>query len=113
MAITGVSGSGKSTLVHDVLFNAVAAEKGQVNGGPTAQVDEVEGADWLDEVVLVDQSPIGRTPRSNPVTYIKAFDAIRELFAAQPESQKHGFTSGNFSFNIPGGAAMYAKATAR
>jgi excinuclease ABC subunit A len=103
VAITGVSGSGKSTLVHDVLFNAVAAEKGQVSGGPRALVDEVDGVDWLDEVVLVDQSPIGRTPRSNPVTYIKAFDAIRELFAAQPESQKHGYTAGNFSFNIPGG----------
>ncbi len=103
VAITGVSGSGKSTLVHDVLFNAVAAEIGQVSGGPRALVDEVGGADWLDEVVLVDQSPIGRTPRSNPVTYIKAFDAIRELFAAQPESQKRGFAAGHFSFNIPGG----------
>ena len=103
VAITGVSGSGKSTLVHDVLFNAVAAEKGQTSGGARAQVDEVEGADWLDEVVLVDQSPIGRTPRSNPVTYIKAFDAIRELFAAQPESQKRGYAAGHFSFNIPGG----------
>ena len=103
VAITGVSGSGKSTLVHDVLFNAVAAEKGQTSGGARAQVDEVEGADWLDEVVLVDQSPIGRTPRSNPVTYIKAFDAIRELFAAQPESQRRGYTAGHFSFNIPGG----------
>jgi excinuclease ABC subunit A len=103
VAITGVSGSGKSTLVHDVLYNALAAEKGQVTGGPRAEVDEVEGADWIDEVVLVDQSPIGRTPRSNPVTYIKAFDAIRELFAAQAESQKHGYTAGHFSFNIPGG----------
>jgi excinuclease ABC subunit A len=103
VAVTGVSGSGKSTLVHDVLFNAVAAEKGQPSGGPRAAVDEMEGADWLDEVVLVDQSPIGRTPRSNPVTYIKAFDAIRELFAAQPESQKHGYAAGHFSFNIPGG----------
>jgi excinuclease ABC subunit A len=103
VAITGVSGSGKSTLVHDVLFNALAAEKGQVSGGPRAEVDEVDGADWIDEVVLVDQSPIGRTPRSNPVTYIKAFDAIRELFAAQAESQKRGFSAGHFSFNIPGG----------
>jgi excinuclease ABC subunit A len=103
VAITGVSGSGKSTLVHDVLYNALAAEKGQVTRGPRAEVDLVEGADWIDEVVLVDQSPIGRTPRSNPVTYIKAFDAIRELFAAQPESQKRGYTAGHFSFNIPGG----------
>ena len=103
VAITGVSGSGKSTLVHDVLYNAVAAEKGQVTGGPRAEVDEVEGAEWIDEVVLVDQSPIGRTPRSNPVTYIKAFDAIRELFASLPESKKRGYTSGHYSFNIPGG----------
>jgi len=103
VAISGVSGSGKSTLVHDVLYNALVAEKGQVTGGARAEVDEVEGADWIDEVVLVDQSPIGRTPRSNPVTYIKAFDAIRELFAALPESQKRGYAAGHFSFNIPGG----------
>ncbi len=103
VAITGVSGSGKSTLVHDVLYNALAAEKGQVSGGPRAEVDEMDGGDWIDEVVLVDQSPIGRTPRSNPVTYIKAFDAIRELFASQAESQKRGYTAGHFSFNIPGG----------
>jgi excinuclease ABC subunit A len=103
VAITGVSGSGKSTLVHDVLYNALAAEKGQVSGLPRAEVDEVDGADWIDEVVLVDQSPIGRTPRSNPVTYIKAFDTIREVFAAQAESKKRGFTAGHFSFNIPGG----------
>ncbi len=103
VAITGVSGSGKSTLVHDVLFNALAAEKGQVTGGPRAEVDCVEGAEWIDEVVLVDQSPIGRTPRSNPVTYIKAFDAIRELFASLAESKKRGYTAGHYSFNIPGG----------
>jgi len=103
VCITGVSGSGKSTLVHDVLYNVLSAEKGQVTGGPAAEADEVQGAEWIDEVVLVDQSPIGRTPRSNPVTYIKAFDAIRELFAALPESQKRGYSAGHFSFNIPGG----------
>jgi excinuclease ABC subunit A len=103
VCITGVSGSGKSTLVHDVLYNALAAEKGRVTGGPKAEVDRVVGAEWIDEVVLVDQSPIGRTPRSNPVTYIKAFDAIRELFAALPESKKRGYAAGQFSFNIPGG----------
>jgi excinuclease ABC subunit A len=103
VCITGVSGSGKSTLVHDVLYNALAAEKGQVTGGPQAQLDRIEGADWIDEVVLVDQSPIGRTPRSNPVTYIKAFDAIRELFASLAESEKRGYAAGHFSFNIPGG----------
>src|SRR5271157_687580 len=103
VCITGVSGSGKSTLVHDVLYNALAAEKRQVTGGPKAEVDRVLGADWIDEVLLVDQSPIGRTPRSNPVTYIKAFDAIRELFASLPESRKRGYAAGHFSFNIPGG----------
>ena len=103
VAITGVSGSGKSTLVHDVLYNALIAAKGQVTGGPKAEVDRVEGEELIDEVVLVDQSPIGRTPRSNPVTYIKAFDAIRELFASQAESQKRGYTAGHYSFNIPGG----------
>jgi len=103
VCITGVSGSGKSTLVHDVLYNALAAEKRQVTGGPQPELDRVEGAEWIDEVVLVDQSPIGRTPRSNPVTYIKAFDAIRELFASLAESAKRGYTAGHFSFNIPGG----------
>ncbi len=103
VAITGVSGSGKSTLVHNVLYNALTAAKGQVTGGPTAEVDRVEGEEWIDEVVLVDQSAIGRTPRSNPVTYIKAFDAIRELFASQAESQKRGYAAGHYSFNIPGG----------
>jgi ABC-type multidrug transport system ATPase subunit len=68
-----------------------------------AEVERVEGGEWIDEVVLVDQSPIGRTPRSNPVTYIKAFDGIRELFASLPESEKRGYTAGHFSFNIPGG----------
>lgn len=105
VAITGVSGSGKSTLLHDVLYRALCSAKKQTNG---VQPDapswrELEGADFIDEVVLVDQSPIGRTPRSNPVTYIKAFDGIRDLFASLPEAQKRGFTAGHFSFNIPGG----------
>ncbi len=103
VCITGVSGSGKSTLVHDVLYNALVAEKGQGTAGPAAEVERVEGAGAIDEVVLVDQSPIGRTPRSNPVTYIRAFDAIRELFASLPESHRRGYSAGHFSFNIPGG----------
>jgi excinuclease ABC subunit A len=115
VAITGVSGSGKSTLVHDVIYNTLAAQKRQPNGNSNggspqqtqsrldAPVEKLEGGEFIDEVVLVDQSPIGRTPRSNPVTYIKAFDAIRELFASLPEAQKHGYAAGHFSFNIPGG----------
>jgi excinuclease ABC subunit A len=105
VAITGVSGSGKSTLLHDVLYQALSAAKKQPNGGSAAAPswDRVEGAEFIDEVVLVDQSPIGRTPRSNPVTYIKAFDGIRDLFASLPEAKKRGFTAGHFSFNIPGG----------
>src|SRR6266404_5900952 len=105
VAITGVSGSGKSTLLHDVLFQALSAAKKQGNGEPIPSADwsELEGDDLIDDVILVDQSPIGRTPRSNPVTYIKAFDIIRELFASLPEAQKRGFPAGHFSFNVPGG----------
>jgi excinuclease ABC subunit A len=104
VAITGVSGSGKSTLVHDVLYNALAAATGQLApGAGTGAYAKLEGAQYVDEVILVDQSPIGRTPRSNPVTYSKAFDNIREVFASLPEAQKRGHTAGHFSFNIPGG----------
>jgi excinuclease ABC subunit A len=105
VALTGVSGSGKSTLLHDVLYKALAAAKRQTNGVMPASPgwDGLEGDEFIDEVVLVDQSPIGRTPRSNPVTYIKAFDAIRDLFASLPEARKRGFTAGHFSFNIAGG----------
>jgi excinuclease ABC subunit A len=104
VAITGVSGSGKSTLVHDVLYNGIASAKRQITGvASEGSFRGIEGEDFIDEIVLVDQSPIGRTPRSNPVTYIKAFDPIRELFASLPEAQKHGMAAGHFSFNIPGG----------
>jgi len=117
VAITGVSGSGKSSLLHDVLFKAlntikarennlaVSPENGETMGQPSdfAALRGIEGHEFLDEVVLVDQSPIGRTPRSNPVTYIKAFDGIRELFAGTPEAHKRGFSAGHFSFNVPGG----------
>ncbi|MGQ9634610.1 MAG: excinuclease ABC subunit UvrA [Bryobacteraceae bacterium] len=112
VAITGVSGSGKSTLVHDVIYKALKRRSG---ASPTAEPEElpvpaeaqgwrsVEGASLIANVVLVDQSPIGRTPRSNPVTYIKAFDQIRSLFASTPEAVRRGYTAGHFSFNVPGG----------
>jgi excinuclease ABC subunit A len=106
VAITGVSGSGKSTLLHQVLYKALAEAKHQSmsgTAGAAATWESLEGDQYIDEVVLVDQSPIGRTPRSNPVTYIKAFDVIRDLFASLPEAKKRGFASGHFSFNIPGG----------
>jgi excinuclease ABC subunit A len=106
VAITGVSGSGKSTLLHAVLYRALAQAKqqsGNGSSGPSATWESLVGDQYIDEVVLVDQSPIGRTPRSNPVTYIKVFDAIRDLFGSLPESHKRGFSAGHFSFNIPGG----------
>jgi excinuclease ABC subunit A len=113
VAITGVSGSGKSTLVHDVIFRSLERRLRQpAPEGILEELDSplekitcrrVEGAELLREVVLVDQSPIGRTPRSNPVTYIKAFDLIREILASTPDARKRGYTSGHFSFNIPGG----------
>jgi excinuclease ABC subunit A len=104
VAITGVSGSGKSSLLHDVLYQALAIAKRQISSGAVAKLwDDIEGEEYLDEVVLVDQSPIGRTPRSNPVTYIKAFDIIREVFSSLPEAKKRGFPAGHFSFNVPGG----------
>jgi excinuclease ABC subunit A len=101
VCVSGVSGSGKSTLVHDVLYNALISRRGLP--APRAQYERIEGDQQLADVVLVDQSPLGRTPRSNPVTYIKAFDAIREVFASTPEARRRGYTPGYFSFNIPGG----------
>jgi excinuclease ABC subunit A len=106
--VTGVSGSGKSTLVHDVLYRQLEAT---LHGGHSAKshlgeaVGEatLSGAEWIQDVLLVDQSPIGRTPRSNPVTYIKAFDEIRELFASQPLARQRKYTASTFSFNLAGG----------
>jgi len=99
--VTGVSGSGKSTLVHDVLYKALAAK---LNGASIKEFcDRLEGDAQIREVVIVDQSPIGRTPRSNPATYLKAFDAIREVFAATPDAKRRGYSAGHFSFNVPGG----------
>jgi excinuclease ABC subunit A len=99
--VTGVSGSGKSTLVHDVLYRALSAKR---NGGSVKEFcDRLEGDSQITEVIIVDQSPIGRTPRSNPATYLKAFDAIREVFADTPDAKRRGYTAGHFSFNVPGG----------
>ncbi|MGB0080386.1 MAG: excinuclease ABC subunit UvrA [Terracidiphilus sp.] len=104
VAVTGVSGSGKSTLVHQVLYRAVAQALGQTDGGdPSGVFASLTGVERLNDVVLVDQTPIGRTPRSNPITYIKGFDLVRELFASQPESKRLSLTPGHFSFNVPGG----------
>jgi excinuclease ABC subunit A len=110
--VTGVSGSGKSTLVHQVLYRALMQSLGQAEGTLQETSNlyrELSGSQYLSDVVLVDQSPIGRTPRSNPVTYIKAFDAIRELFAAQPDARRKNLTAGSFSFNVPGGRCDYCE----
>jgi len=104
VAIAGVSGSGKSTLVHQVLYRAVMRALGQSDGSdPSSTYKSLAGVERLNDVVLVDQTPIGRTPRSNPITYIKGFDLVRELYASQPEAKRLSLTPGHFSFNVPGG----------
>ncbi|MBI4548101.1 MAG: excinuclease ABC subunit UvrA [Ignavibacteriae bacterium] len=102
VAVTGVSGSGKSTLVHEVLYAGLKKLKGQQSNA-VGKHRAIEGMELIDDVELVDQSPIGRTPRSNPATYIKVFDLIRELFAQTQAAKIHGYTPGYFSFNVPGG----------
>jgi excinuclease ABC subunit A len=100
--ITGVSGSGKSTLVHDTLYRALGRHFKTEPARPGA-IDEIRGLEFVKGVHLIDQEPIGRTPRSNPVTYVKAFDEIRKLFAGLPRAKALGLTAGAFSFNVPGG----------
>ncbi|TVP74045.1 MAG: excinuclease ABC subunit A [Gemmatimonadales bacterium] len=114
--VTGVSGSGKSTLVHDVLYRALerALDGGETSakehlGEAVGAYDGLEGAEQLEAVVLVDQSPIGRTPRSNPVTYIKAWDEVRRIYAEQPLSRERGYRAGHFSFNVKGGRCEACK----
>jgi excinuclease ABC subunit A len=108
-AVTGVSGSGKSTLLHDVVYRQLEARlRGEHSakshlGEPVGEVASLTGWEFLKDVLLVDQSPIGRSPRSNPVTYIRAFDEVRELFAGQPLARQRGYSSATFSFNLPGG----------
>jgi excinuclease ABC subunit A len=102
VCVTGVSGSGKSTLIHDCIYAGLKKQRGDWQGHVGA-FTRIEGAQFIDDVILVDQSPIGRTPRSNPVTYIKVYDAIREVFAGTREAQARGFEPSHFSFNLPGG----------
>jgi excinuclease ABC subunit A len=108
-AVTGVSGSGKSTLLHDVIYRNLEAKlrgwhsaKSHL-GEEVGEVESLTGWEFLKDVLLIDQSPIGRSPRSNPITYIKAFDEIRELFAAQPLARQRRYSPSTFSFNMPGG----------
>ena len=116
--VTGVSGSGKSTLVHDVIYKSLQAKlqstgSGEAAGSAEENLDNedsprmtctrVEGASRINDVVMIDQTPIGRTPRSNPVTYIKAFDIVRNIFAATRDAERRGYAAGHFSFNVPGG----------
>ncbi|MBI3423441.1 MAG: excinuclease ABC subunit UvrA [Acidobacteria bacterium] len=102
VCVTGVSGSGKSTLVHTCLFAGLKHQRGDWQGN-VGQFASLEGGKYLDDIILVDQSPIGRTPRSNPVTYIKVYDLIREAFAETREAQARGYNPSHFSFNVPGG----------
>ncbi|HOX69230.1 MAG TPA: excinuclease ABC subunit UvrA, partial [Burkholderiaceae bacterium] len=102
VTVTGVSGSGKSTLIQDVLYPALARHFGKSSDAPGAH-DRLLGADWLSEAVFVDQSPIGKTARSNPASYVGAFDEIRKLFAASPLAQQRGYGAGMFSFNAGDG----------
>jgi excinuclease ABC subunit A len=102
VCITGVSGSGKSTLLKNVIYQGLLKKMGRAGGESNRQC-EISGAELLDQVTLMDQSPIGRTPRSNPLTYLKMFDEIRKIFAQTTEARERGYSASTFSFNTPGG----------
>ncbi len=102
VVITGVSGSGKSTLVHDILYGGIAKSLG-MNPPHVGKFNDIKGAETIRQIEIVDQSPIGKSPRSNPVSYIKAFELIRELFASTHQAKARGYKPGYFSFNVPGG----------
>ncbi|MEW6195225.1 MAG: excinuclease ABC subunit UvrA [Bacteroidota bacterium] len=102
VVVTGVSGSGKSTLVHDILYGGIV----KMNGGNPPRLgkfDSIEGARYIDQIEIVDQSPIGKSPRSNPISYVKGYELIRELYASTPQARSRGYKPGYFSFNVPGG----------
>ena len=104
ICITGVSGSGKSTLLHDVLYKNLNRIKARINiNGPLENANKVLGAEYIDKIVMVDQSPIGRSPRSNPATYTGIFTYIRDFYASLPESKERGYSHSRFSFNVSGG----------
>ncbi len=106
--VTGVSGSGKSTLVNEILYKSVAMELHRAKKKPGSHID-IKGINNIDKVIEIDQSPIGRTPRSNPATYTSVFDHIRELFAKIPEAKMRGYKKGRFSFNVKGGRCEACK----
>ncbi|MDD4661666.1 MAG: excinuclease ABC subunit UvrA [Candidatus Pacebacteria bacterium] len=108
VCFTGVSGSGKSTLMNDVIYNYTVNKKLRIEGFEKG-VKEIKNLDYIDKVIKIDQSPIGRTPRSNPATYTKVFDYIRELFAATEEARIKGFKPGRFSFNMPSGRCEHCE----